>query len=275
MCVYLSCLPADQGRIEKCIWGGSWATDPTRNWWDFLFCVEPKQSTLLPSLPSFTFIFDPQPIRFLSHLSSHHAQSSSLPQHCYFFPFITHFHHHSSAFLTYQLSCCFSSLYSWFHLSFFPFFFFSPLIHSMFIKQNLHNLFITPPLSSPLSPSLGSGKAISVTCPPSWDLLFLLLVRVPNCIFFPHTFLYPVHPIHLYCQFKVGLYYSQREHRVALIYDIALQQSKATRRRLMWSVYHSSPVQGINWAWILYRTIILRPEFDCNGEQCLLAFKNI
>lgn len=23
ICVYLSCLPADQGRIEKCIWGGS------------------------------------------------------------------------------------------------------------------------------------------------------------------------------------------------------------------------------------------------------------
>lgn len=74
---------------------------------------------LLPSLLAFTFTLDPQPIQILSHSSSHHLQSLSLPHHRYFLhPLLPPIIIRLSAFQTLQLSCCFFySLLPWFHLS--------------------------------------------------------------------------------------------------------------------------------------------------------------
>lgn len=117
VCVCLTvCLvhiSAEQGRIEKHIWVGFWASDPAEIEGISCSVCRLHCQPFLPSLLSFTFVLDPQTIQILSHSSSHHSQSLSLPHHRYFLhPLLPLIIIRLSAFLTPQLSCCFSTLYS-------------------------------------------------------------------------------------------------------------------------------------------------------------------
>lgn len=139
MCVSCLAICRTEGDRET-YWAGSWASDLAEiEGISCSGCRLHSQPLLLSPL-SFTFVLDPQPLQILSHSSSHHLQSLYLPHHHYILhPLLPPIIICLSAFLTLQLSCCFSVLYSldftcFLHLSspFHPFFFsfLSQLVHT-------------------------------------------------------------------------------------------------------------------------------------------------
>lgn len=210
LCVRLSCLPAEQGRKEECIWGWfscQWSNKILKG---FLILCQALTTFAVICLHTWPSVY-PNPLPFLFS-----PFTVSFPPTTLLFSSVIHL----SIFLTPQLFCSFfHSLLTWFHLCFI---FSSPLllfILPSFVFQSFHrslreryrselgkpgtnqsiDLSMYPSLypsdrqqktkcllreTFPISflphpcllhypPSLGNGEAISATCPPSWDLVCL------------------------------------------------------------------------------------------------------